>query len=192
MLPVPAYYYNGKKTRPDETPHLRVSKDIDYRTAINIRETLRMMERERNRNDALEKYKKEREDKKASYPAKPDKKRSAPDSGPDKRVTIRDALAEIDMFQTEHLKLREQVALQQRLIGNLHKRLKWTENLITEHLSMNSSNGTSSVPSAEVITSAVSSLASLRDDIEEIPLTQADPEKCTCCYKIIKDCKCFD
>lgn len=174
MLPVPSYYYNGKKTRPDDEPHLRVSADIHPTTFYNVREILRMMQRERTRNTSLEKA---REDKKRSNPDNAD-----PDNGK-KRVTIRDALSEIDMFQTEHLKLREFVQTQQRLIGNLHKRVKWLESTLSCHLQMDGS----SAPSVESISSAVQSLGSLKDEIEEVP-----EEKCTCCLKVISVCKCFD
>lgn len=147
------------------------------------------MERSRHRNEALEKYKKEREDKNASYPERSqDKKRSHPDNdNPDKskRVTIRDAIAEIDMFQTEHLKLREEVNLQKRLLGHLHKRLKMLEQKFENHVSMDGS----SAPSAEVIGSALLSLSStpsLKDDIEEVE------KMCLACNKAVSLCKCFD
>src|SRR5829696_1754827 len=86
-----------------DLPNLKVGLDIDHRTRIHLINILRDMQANRyTKNEALEKNKKERDD----------KKRSRPDNGPDKRVTIRDTLAEIDMFQTEHLKLREFVQKQ--------------------------------------------------------------------------------
>jgi len=165
-----------------DLPNLKVGLDIDHRTRIHLINILRDMQANRyTKNEALEKNKKERDD----------KKRSRPDNGPDKRVTIRDTLAEIDMFQTEHLKLREFVQKQQQLIANLHKRLKTVEALLTSHLQMDGSPA----PSADVISSAILSTsaslesrgsASLKDDIEEVD------KMCLACNKVVRNCKCFD
>ena len=177
-----------------DLPVINVSRDIDHRTRIHLIHLLRDMQANRyTKNEALEKYKKEREDKKASYPEPAqDKKRyhpdnADPDKGQKKRVTVRDALSEIDMFQTEHLNLRKEVDLQKRLIGNLHRRLKELETKFNNHISMDGSSA-----DAASIGSALLSLSSNqldptpKDDIEEVE------KMCLACNKAVSLCKCFD
>jgi hypothetical protein len=176
-----------------DLPAIRVLKDTHPETQRVVINILRDMQANRySKNEALEKYKKEREAKKASNPEHAqDKKRSRPD----KSVQIPDLTGEITMFQEEHLKLQNQVALQQRLIGNLHKRVKQLESTLASHLEM----GGPPAPSVEDITSAILLTSNSVESISECSTTPVPSQKdeecsqiCLACNKKQSICKCFD
>lgn len=169
MLPVPQYYYNGKKTRPDEEPHLRVPKDINPKTALHLRSILGDMDRSRKRNDALEE---------ASV------KRSKPQ---EPRVTVKEAMSEIQMFQDEHLKLQKEHHLLKKMVLNLERRLSHTEHLLGTMLQDGSALAAEGIMSLNKSTSS-SEILLVTQSLD----SNGVEERCTCCEKPLSVCKCFD
>jgi len=167
MLPVPSYYYNGKKTRPDEEPHLRVPKDIHPETALKLREQLREMEKDRKRNSSLEEAREEGK----------------------RRITVKDVMSEQQMFQEEHLKLQREHHLLKKCVLNVEKRLKILEETLAAHLEMRTTGGSALLAPAIGL-----QLLSGSTSGESVTVTQSQKDDviCTICGKLEESCKCWD
>lgn len=158
-------------------PHIWVPKDINPKTALHLQSILRDMDRSRKRNDSLEE---------ASV------KRSKPQ---EPRVTVKEAMSEIQMFQEEHLKLQKEHHLLKKMVLNLEKRLSQTENLLQR-----------CIDNPDLFALAAAGTTSLRSSTQTCEILRVTPSLdsnvdeaiCTCCGKLVdgplkhQNCKCFD